>query len=110
MSLRRLGRDADAAKVLTPFRPDLPLLENRPVLERLLVYRGERQPASLLGRGEDGQAITTHGFALGHWHLVEGRPADAEAMFRRVVAITLWPTFGHLGAETELARMRREKP
>jgi hypothetical protein len=37
--------------------------------------------------------------------LIEGRPAQAEAVFRRIVAVrSQWPAFGYLAAEAELAR------
>jgi tetratricopeptide (TPR) repeat protein len=107
MSLRRLGEDAAARKVLAPVRADLPLLENFAYLDRLLLYRGERSPQQLLAAGGDDVQVATHGFGVGHWHLVGGRPSEAEATFRRVVAGRQWAAFGHIAAEAELARRER---
>jgi tetratricopeptide (TPR) repeat protein len=106
MALRRLGRGTEARKMLEPVRADLRLLENGAYLDRLLLYRGERTPAQLLAAGGDEVQIATHGFGVGHWHLVEGRPAEAEATFERVVEGAQWAAFGFIAAEAELARIR----
>jgi len=51
----------------------------------------------------------TAGYGVGNWHFYNGRTAEAEAVFRRVVAGRQWPAFGHIAAEAELKRMRAAK-
>ncbi|MEK7823438.1 MAG: tetratricopeptide repeat protein [Candidatus Eisenbacteria bacterium] len=109
MTLRRLGRDHEARAVLKPIRRDLEVIENRSYLRLLLMAKGELPVDSLLAAGTgDPTAIddATVGYGVGHWHLVNGRPAEAESLFTRVVAGPQWPAFGHIAAEAELKRMR----
>jgi tetratricopeptide (TPR) repeat protein len=48
MTLRRLGRDAEAEQVLEPINSSQRILENTAYHRRLLMYRGEIPPDSLL--------------------------------------------------------------
>ena len=48
----------------------------------------------------------TEGYALGNWHLCNGKSDQAMAIFERVVAGDQWPAFGSIAAEVELAGMR----
>ncbi len=109
MTLRRMGRTADAARVLVPIRKDMDVIENGAYHQLLLLYKGELQPGELIRNlGADGnlQDITT-AYGVGNWYLYNGRRAEAEAIFRRITsAQSQWASFGYLAAEAELARMR----
>ena len=43
-------------------------------------------------------------YGIGNWHLYNGRRAEAERIFRRIVAGGQWGAFGYIAAEAELAR------
>ncbi len=105
MSLRRLGRDEEARRVLEPIRRDMRILENDAYHRRLLMYRGELPPDSLLAAGGDDVQVATQGYGVGAWHLYNGRTEEARAVFRRVVALRNWAAFGVVAAEADLARM-----
>jgi tetratricopeptide (TPR) repeat protein len=108
LTLRRFDRHDEARAALAPVRRDLEIIENDSYHRLLLVFRGELPADSV--RGSSGDAAlddATTGYGLGAWHLVEGRRAEAESLFRRVVANGNWPSFGYVAAEAELARMRR---
>ena len=107
MTLRRLGRDAEAARVLEPIRRDMRILENEAYHRRLLMYRGELAADSLLAGGADPLTVATQGYGVGNWHLYNGDRARAMQVFRRVVAGGSWSAFGYIAAEAELARERR---
>ena len=104
MTLRRMGRDADAAAVLTPITRDLDVIENGSYHRLLLMYRGELAPDSLLAAGASPLEDATVGYGVGNWHLYNGRPAEAERVFRRILAGGQWASFGYLAAEAEIAR------
>ncbi|MGH7731309.1 MAG: tetratricopeptide repeat protein [Candidatus Eiseniibacteriota bacterium] len=109
MTLRRLGRSSEARALLRPIRRDLDVIENRSYHRLLLMYRGELPVDSLMAAGTGEQAAlddATVGYGVANWHLYNGRPAEAEALFRRVVAGPQWPAFGHIAAEAEFRRMR----
>ena len=112
MTLRRLGRAGEARGLLKPIRRDLDVIENRSYYRLLLMYKGELPVDSLLAPGGGEQAAlddATIGYGVGNWHLYNGRPAEAEAIFRRVVAGPQWPAFGHIAAEAEMKRLRAAK-
>lgn len=109
MTLRRLGRDDEAARVLEPIHAGLDVIENRAYLRLLLLYRGELTAEALLAEaGEAGSLdFATVAYGVAAWHLYNGREAEATALFEEIVAAGQWPAFGHLAAEAELARRAR---
>jgi hypothetical protein len=109
MSLRRLGRDAEATEVLVPFRPQLNVIENEAYHRLLLMYKGEMSADSVLpvtATGEMSVTDATAAYGIGNWHLYNGRPAEAERIFRRIIAGGQWGAFGYIAAEHDLAGMR----
>jgi len=109
MSLRRLGRAAEAANVLEPIRRDMNVIENDTYRDLLLMYKGELPPDSVLKVGPNGEMSVTDAtgaYGVGNWHLYNNRRADAERVFRQIVAGGQWGAFGYIAAEAELARMR----
>ncbi|HVE78834.1 MAG TPA: tetratricopeptide repeat protein [Gemmatimonadaceae bacterium] len=109
MTLRRLGREADAAALLAAIPRDASVIENDSYLRLLRLYRGELTPEQVLASsgGEDPALDdATLGYGLGNWYLYTGRRNDAVATFRRVIAGPSWAAFGYLAAEAELARLR----
>jgi len=107
MTLRRLGRAEEAAAVLAPISKEMDVIENGAYHRLLLLYRGELAPGDLLGSGAAPAGLddVTTAYGVGNWHLYNGRQAEAEAIFRRIVAARAqWASFGYLAAEAELWR------
>ncbi len=109
MTLRRLGREADAARVLEPINAGMKVGESRVYLNRLLMYKGVYAPDDLLRTGGDGVGRATYGYAVGNFHLANGRTAEARAVFERVTAGDQWAAFGFIASEAELARLNKQK-
>ncbi len=107
MTLRRLGRDAEAAAVLVPIDAGLDVIENQAYHQLLLLYRGERQTDALLAAAREAgdAAFATTGYGVGNWHLCGGRREPAFEIFRRIVATDAWPSFGYIAAEAELKQV-----
>src|SRR5690606_9451895 len=99
---------AEAAAVLAPISRDMDIIENGAYHRLLLLYRGELPVDSLLPPAvlADASAALDPAVAygVGNWHLYHGRRAEAERVFRRIVAGTPWGAFAHIAAEAELAR------
>jgi tetratricopeptide (TPR) repeat protein len=109
MSLRRLKRDAEAGEVLKPIRREMNVVENGTYQRLLLMYKGELPQDSVLTVGPSGEMSVTDAtaaYGVGNWHLYNGRPADAERIFKRILAGGQWGAFGYIAAEAELARTR----
>jgi dipeptidyl aminopeptidase/acylaminoacyl peptidase/tetratricopeptide (TPR) repeat protein len=106
MTLRRLGRPEEAAAVLRPITRDLKVIENQSYWHRLLMYKGEKSADELLSPREDPLELATYGYGVGNWYLYNGQKEKAVEVFRRVVSGPMWPAFGYIASEAELARMR----
>ena len=108
MSLRRLGRNTEAAQVLVPIRRDMNVIENDTYHRLLLLYKGELPVDSVLTVGPSGEMSVTDAtgaYGVGNWHLYNGRRTEAERVFRRILAGGQWGAFGYIAAEAEIARM-----
>ncbi len=106
MTYRRLGREAEAQKVLAPIQPEMKILENHSYHKRLLMYKGLVPPDSLLDvKNSSDLDIATQGYGVGNWFLYHGEKEKAQAMFRKVVQGRHWAAFGYIAAEAELKRM-----
>lgn len=103
MTLRRLGRPGDAARVLEPIHERMTIIENGSYHERLLLYKGLRKPEQVLNASDD-LALATQGYGVGNWYLYNGDRAKAREIFLKVVAGKQWSAFGYIAAESELAR------
>lgn len=106
MTLRRLGRDADAGAVLRPISRDLTIIENDAYHRLLLMYKGELPLDSLAPVGTDPVGDATIGYGVGNWHMYNGRRDAAMEVFRRVAGRGSWAAFGYIAAEAEVARAR----
>lgn len=109
MALRRLGWTTDAERVLAQFSEPVNVIENETYHRLLLLYRGELPADSVLALDSSGEMSVTDAtaaYGIGNWHLYNGRIAEAEKTFERIIAGGQWGAFGYIAAEAELARRR----
>ena len=107
MTLMRLGRTDEAQALLETIHADMDIIENDSYLRRMLMYKGEVAPESLLDTSTaDDLTIATQGYGVGNWYLVNGDAAMARQIFERVLDGRSWSAFGYIAAEAELARLR----
>ena len=110
MSLMRLGREAEAERVLAAITPDLEVIENDAYLRRLRMYRGELEPQALLETDADARdralALATQGYGVANWYWVNGEPERAAAMWEEIRETGSWAAFGYIAAEVDRARHR----
>lgn len=100
------GDAAGAEAVLAPITPDLDVIENQDYHRLLLVFRGDADAQALLAEAEKAGDVqlATVGYGLAAWRLLRGEREDAARLLSQVVETTPWPAFGHLAAESLLAR------
>lgn len=113
MSLRRSGRDVEAARVVAPMRRDMNIVENQAYHRLMLLYIGELSPDSVLSVGPDGQMSVSDvsaAYGVANWHLANGRRAEGVRLLERIVATGQWGAFGTIAAEADLARMKTREP
>ena len=107
MTLMRLNRKAEAAKVLERITPKMDILENTSYHRRLLMYKGVEQPEALLDTAKaDDTTIATQGYGVGNYYYVTGNTAKAREVFQRVTSGGGWNAFGYIAAEADLQRMK----
>jgi tetratricopeptide (TPR) repeat protein len=107
MTLMRLGRKADAARVLDRITAKMDILENGSYHRRLLMYKGLEAPEALLDPANaDGLTLATQGYGVGNWYLVTGDRVRARTIFEKVISGPNWSAFGYIAAEADLQRLR----
>jgi tetratricopeptide (TPR) repeat protein len=107
MTLMRLGRTAEAAKVLERITPKMDILENGSYHRRLLMYKGLETPEALLDTAKaDDTTIATQGYGVGNYYFVTGDKVKARAVFEKVTSGGGWNAFGYIAAEADLQRMK----
>jgi tetratricopeptide (TPR) repeat protein len=106
MILRRLNRNADAAKTLEPITEGMDVIENTGYYRLLLMYKGI-VPADRLLDEAKGDSAASHSvlYGVGNWHLYNGRREQAREIFRRIVSSQQWTSFGFIAAEAELQKL-----
>ena len=86
------------------------VIENHDYHELLLLYRGDRSFDALQARLEQASDVgsATLAYGMANWKLYNGERDEAIERFRTIVAGPAWPSFGHMAAEAELARIAGE--
>ena len=107
MTLRRLGRAAEAERVLEPITIGMDVIENISYHKLLLMYGGHIAPEELNAEALSGNDAPTIRYGVANWYLYNGDTSRARPILERVVADGPWPAFGAIAAEAELARTAR---
>jgi tetratricopeptide (TPR) repeat protein len=108
MTLRRLGRESEAQKVIEPIKDNLDIIENVDYFKLVRLYQGKLKAEDLLKEiGADGSAANTLsnaslGYGLGNWFFYNGEREKAAEIFRRITTGNQWASFGYIAAETDL--------
>jgi tetratricopeptide (TPR) repeat protein len=108
MTLRRMNRAPEAAKVLEPIREGMEIIENDGYYRLLLMYKGTVTPENLLA--ETSKQAESPGsnsilYGIGNWYLYNGRRDEAVKIFRQMVSGEQWTSFGYIAAEADLKRL-----
>ncbi len=107
MTLMRLNRKADAAKVLERITPKMEILENTAYHRRLLMYKGLEKPEALLStETPDPTQIATQGYGVANYYFVTGDTTRARQVFNTIVSGAGWNAFGYIAAEADLQRIK----
>jgi tetratricopeptide (TPR) repeat protein len=105
LTLRQLGRDAEAMEAIAAIDSDTEVIENASYRDLILFFRGELDDETLLGDPEEGLAAVTTLYGVAAHHLLEEDEVEARARFQEILERPeQWPAFGYVAAEAEVAR------
>jgi tetratricopeptide (TPR) repeat protein len=111
MTLRRLGKTAEADALVAGISKDMDIIENQSYHQMLLLWQGKTDADALVGGAGAALDKATLGYGIGAWHLINGRKDRAVAAWRAVSGGTQWASFGGIAAEADLHRMgERPRP
>jgi hypothetical protein len=91
-------------------RRNMRIIENQPYHRLMLLYKGVLPPDSVLVASSTGELSVedaSAAYGVANWHWYNGRRAEAQALWTRIVAGGQWGAFGTIAAEAELARFPR---
>lgn len=110
LTLRRLGRDGEAARVLLPISADMDIIENDGYHRLLLMYKGEIPASEIEAEYREGGASASTasiGYGIATWYRLEGSEPRGTSILEDLVENAPWAAFGVIAAEADLARERR---
>ena len=107
LTLRRIGRNADAQRVLDQIPANIQIIENTSYRLLLRLYQGISTADETLRAAGEGAAAAAVEYGVSGWHYVHGRIGEATIIWRALAASPEWAPFGVIAAEAELARLKR---
>ena len=110
MTLKRLGKDEEAAKLLDEITEDMPVSDEvaNSYYQRLRVYKGLRAPETLFTNAGDGAGldVITQGFGVANYYRMNGQEEKGVEMLKKVVYTAehskWYAAFGCLAARVDL--------
>ena len=108
MTLRRLGREEEAAAVLEPVNANMEIIENSAYQRLCLFYKGDLTESDLVDEGS-GPANAAVAYGVANWHMANGNTERGMDLLEEIVAGDGWAAFGYIAAESDLARMRNSE-
>ncbi len=108
MTLRRLGRDKQAAQAIAAVGDNIDVIENHDYYTLIRLYQGKHSEAEIktaLDAGANTLSNVSLGYGYGNWLLYNGRREEAIQVFRKITAGNQWAAFGYIAAEGELKRL-----
>jgi tetratricopeptide (TPR) repeat protein len=106
MTLRRTKNSKDADALLKTIHKDMKLIENFEYHSLLMMYKGQENPQNLLKNASEDLSNATIGYGVANWYLYNGETRKAFELFDQIIKGKMWPAFGYLAAEAELARSK----
>jgi tetratricopeptide (TPR) repeat protein len=116
VSLRRAGREQEAAQALARITPDVKNTEPHLYfyLRLLHFYQGQLTAEAVLPPPPAGPedlegelAFDTVSYGVGNWRLYHHNLTDAAGLFRNVVKGEAWNSWGFIGSEVELLHEKK---
>ncbi len=104
LSMTRKGDTADANELLRGIHPAMEIIENKDYIQRLLLYKGVIDTATLMQIEDHSLAYITRSYGLACWLEWNGQLHEASDRRREILTSDLWTAFSYIAAEADSAR------
>lgn len=105
MTLKRLGRDEEAAKLLERIHTEMEPEDNTAYYARLLMYKGLKKPEELLGDDAEALELITMGFGVSNYYELLGDRRKSDEIIERVLQAgdenDMFGAFAYLAAKVD---------
>ncbi|MDH3494861.1 MAG: tetratricopeptide repeat protein [Acidobacteriota bacterium] len=105
VTLRKMGKNKEAAAILEKVDDDLDVIENESYYDLLKLYKGSLKPDDFVVGKADALSNASVQYGLGNWELINGNRNLAMTYFKRVLDGDQWSSFGFIAAEAEMKRL-----
>lgn len=99
MTLRQLGKDDEAKKLLQLIPDNSVVIENGDYLKLIEMFKGKTAPQALYSANEKNSTIL---YGVGNYFLLNGQKDKALGVFKKITAGDQWASFGYIAAEASL--------
>lgn len=102
ITLKKLKKEEEAAKLLSTISADMNLIENKDYLRLLLIYKGQVDPAEVkkeLMTTSASLSNASSGYGLANYYWLKGDRQEAESIFDKVLSGDQWASFGYIATE-----------
>ena len=107
MTLRRMGRQDEAEKLIGPLAGEIKVIENDDYLKLIRLNRGEMKAEEILSAVPDDAGTlgsASLGYGIGNYFIYNGDRGKGLSIFQKIVDGNQWASFGYIAAEAELGR------
>jgi len=106
MIYNRLGRPEAGKNYLRNIKVDMNVIENTAYYRACLFYKGELELNEIQDKNtDDAPSDSALKYALGNWLYYTSEKLKAEIVLKEIVAQDDWASFGHIAAESDLAKL-----
>lgn len=106
ITVKKLGKQKEAAELLATINKNMPLIENTDYLVILLLYKGEQNADELrqkLLTDQNSLSNATLGFGLGNYYINTGKEKEGKELLQKLTQSAQWGSFAYMAAEMQLA-------
>lgn len=107
MTLRRLGKKKDAAKLIKNIPDNLEIIENDDYYKLIKLYQGKSKPEVLqqtIGTWAGTLGSASLGYGVGNWYWYNGNKVKAMEVFAQITDGDQWASFGYIAAQADAQR------
>ena len=104
MILRRMGKKAEAQRVVRPIRADMEIIENQAYHKLCLLYKAIDKIEDLTVKSDGDIMDDALAYGIGNWYFYNGDADAAKGVLEKITQGPTWASFGFIAAEADFQR------